>query len=384
MRMDRQAADRDAAMQTHLVSQKTMIKEQFESLEKALQNEKTGADRQASYRKKRDQVEFRKPIEKHGIQEQTSAGKEEVASYLDTMKANTNKHGCWTIIWTTDHWLDWIVERYRSPGEGISFVLVGANLGCPSTASMVQGYIPSVDDCEDPLWRYAMKNPLLKQVGVVVEPVANEMNIVKKGWSLAQNKRVSFFSGVASIDCEHVALIRPLQRPPSGTCCPANKTVTFQAPSVSARIERNGSHAQYVNQIGSLLGDQTIKHILKKESDVDSIPVKCSTVHDIVEGSHLDIEDVDVLYVDVEGFEFWVLADALKRRPLKLRPKMIIYEHKVLFGLKGDLDKGLQALLASAGYFLGVQDSTNSRAIRLDVVVDSLVKCGKVQEKNKG
>ena len=70
---------------------------------------------------------------------------------------------------------------------------------------------------------------------------------------------------------------------------------------MSARIERNGSHAQYVNQIGSLLGDQTIKHILKKESDVDSIPVKCSTVHDIVEGSHLDIEDVDVLYVDVEA-----------------------------------------------------------------------------------
>lgn len=177
--------------------------------------------------------------------------------------------------------------------------------------------------------------------------------------------------------------------------------MTFLAPSAKSRLRRAGPAGQFVNQIGSLLGNQTIGKVLRTEGDTEQLTVPCSTIGEIAKsllpptaatsraaaGTRSAVTPaaraasapggLDVLYIDVEGFEFWVLADLLKRRPMTLRPRMIVYEHKIMEYLRVYSDKDVQFMLANAGYFTGVETKDNTRAIRLDVLMDALTdSCG--------
>ena len=136
-----------------------------------------------------------------------------------------------------------------------------------------------------------------------------------------------------------------------------------------------------INQIGSLAASEP-KGILGKPQDLETLAVPCSTVAEITH-RYLAPSDqgrnLDVLFVDVEGFEYWVLVDGLQRPDGDLRatrPRMVYYEDKMLNQVApkdAALDREVRNLLSKRWYFTAAGDQyDNTIAIRLDVLLDAM------------
>jgi FkbM family methyltransferase len=118
---------------------------------------------------------------------------------------------------------------------------------------------------------------------------------------------------------------------------------------VSAETILAAGMSDWYDQIGSFSRDHVLKHLDFAHVDdplalVSERRVRCDTLTSVLDRHR--VERIDVLHIDVEGYDYAVLRQIDFAR---FRPKLILYEHRHL----GDADRAAAAsLLWGHGYRL--------------------------------
>ena len=161
-------------------------------------------------------------------------------------------------------------------GENLKFIEVGANDG----------------SFADPLRAYIVKYPW---TGVLVEPQPDVFNRLRANYAGTES-RLSFENVAISRNSQPIPLFR-----------------------LSANAAKNGQHAASVASSDPRI---TAMQLGVKSDQLEKIMVPTTTLDDLV--AKYGLNDLDILQLDTEGFD-WEVLQTLDLR--KIRPRLISFEH---------------------------------------------------------
>lgn len=228
-------------------------------------------------------------------------------------------------------WANPAVKRFLAERRNISVIVVGANDGAIGKSN---------DPVIDSLNRSNVK-------ALMVEP---NPPVFK---SLLENLKT--FQESARLQPLNVAV------------CPERKTLPFYvvSPNFAKKFPSAPHWAKY--ELSSGNKTQVAKHwayldgMFKKqeefESFIDEIQVPCWTPSDVMAIDNFKPQQVDVLMVDVEGFDAKIVTAFMSQK--SFNPRIIMFEHTHLSGAELGT---VQTLLQSRGYTLQKQDDANTIA----------------------
>ena len=175
-----------------------------------------------------------------------------------------------------------IISKYASYKEEITFIQIGSNDGISN----------------DPIREFVVGSPRWR--GCFVEPLPHLFKKLKQNYNYLSRKNLNFFNFALSEDGKNIKLFRVKSR------------FHYEFPN-------------FIDQIASFDREHVLKHICNSqnpEEKIEEVDVSSSTFCELVNIS--GYQEVDLVHIDVEGYEFYLIPFILNED--KFKPDVVIFE----------------------------------------------------------